>query len=114
MDMGYSQRKYYIDADYDPYQPINSYARGGQGGNSYGYSMGRPYDGGSYLNRGNSYGYKDPMWDMPMYSMARGGRGYSMTGSKEEMVGELTQMMNESGDEKVRMAIQKAIAEMNK
>lgn len=105
MDRGYSQRKYYIDADYDPYGPANSYGgRGMTGGNSYGYSMGRPYDGGSY-----SYRY-DPRFDMP-YSMARG-RGYSMTGSKEEMISELTQMMNESNDDKVRVAIQKAIGEM--
>lgn len=119
MDRGYSQRKYYIDADYDPYGPMQSYARGGQGmngGNSYGYSMGRVYDGGSYANgnsyltRGNSYGYREPMWNEPMYSMAR---GYSMTGSKEEMIGELNQMMNEAADEKTKMAIQKAITEMN-
>lgn len=109
MDRGYSQRKYYIDADYDPYNPMNSYAQGGRG-NSYGYSMGRVYDGGSYMNGGNSYRY-DPRYDMP-YSMARGGRGYSMTGSKEEMATELTQLMNEATDEKVRSAIQKALNEM--
>ena len=110
MDMGYSQRKYYIDADYDPYKPMNSYARGGMGGNSYGYSMGRVYDG------GNSYRY-DPMYDMPMYSMARGnsyGMGYSRHGDKEEMMKELQEMMGETQDMKVKEAIQKVINEMGK
>ena len=113
MDMGYSQRKYYIDADYDPYRPMNSYARGGQG-NSYGYSMGRVYDGGSYAN-GNSYMYNPGYDPMSMYSMARGNsyaRGYSRHGDKQEMINELQEMMNETQDMKVKEAIQKALNEM--
>jgi hypothetical protein len=110
MDMSYSQRKYYIDADYDPYKPMNSYARGGQG-NSYARNM---YDmGGSYMD-GNSYMY-DPRYDMPMYSMARGNsyaRGYSRHGDKQEMINELQEMMNEAQDMKVKEAIQKALNEM--
>ena len=102
MDRGYSQRKYYIDADYNPYGPQMSYARGGRGmdGNSYGYSMGRVYDGGSYMY--------DPRYDSPM------GRGYSRTGSKSEMVEELHKMMNETTDQTVKTAISEAIAKMNK
>ena len=109
MDMGYSQRKYYIDADYQPPMGPNSYARGGQG-NSYGYSMGRTYDGGSYMYHP---GY-DPM---SMYSMARGnsyGMGYSRHGDKQEMMTELQEMMNETQDMKVKEAIQKALNEMSK
>ena len=115
MDMGYSQRKYYIDADYQPPMSSNSYARGGQG-NSYGYSMGRVYDGGSYAN-GNSYMYNPGYDPMSMYSMARGNsyaRGYSRHGDKQEMMNELQEMMNETQDMKVKEAIQKALNEMNK
>ena len=110
MDNGYSQRKYYIDADYDPRQSINSYARGGN--NSYGYPMGN----GNYA-MDNSYMYDPRMNQMPMYSMARDNsyaRGYSRNGSKQEMVTELQEMMNETQDMKVREAIQKVMAEMNK
>ena len=107
MDMGYSQRKYYIDADYQPPMGPNSYARGGQG-NSYGYSMGRVYDGGSYMY--------NPSYDpMSMYSMARGdnyARGYSRHGDKQEMIMELQEMMNETQDMKMRDAIQKVLNEM--
>ena len=118
MDKGYSQRKFFIDADYNPYG-MNSYARGGNsymdGGNSYGrsrvmYDMG----GNSYMDGGNSYMYYDPRYENPMYSMARGGRGYSMTGSKAEMVNELTQMMNETNDATVKNAISEAITKVNK
>lgn len=111
--VGYSQRKYYIDADYQPGMGGNSYARGGRamydmnnsytrGGNSYGRGM---YD------MGNSYNYYDPRYENPMYSMAR---GYSRTGGKEEMIEELKQMMAETGDEKIRSAISEAIGKMNK
>lgn len=118
MDMGYSQRKFYIDADYNPMGP-NSYARGPMnygmdGGNSYGRSR-MMYDmgGNSYMD-GNSYMYYDPRYDQG-WSMARGGRGYSMTGgSKTDMVGELTQMMNETSDAAVKNAIAEAIQKMNK
>lgn len=124
MDMGYSQRKYYIDADYQP--GTNSYARGGRGsydmggnsmmrgGNSrmdgnYGmYGMG-----GSYADGGNPYMFYDPRYDASMYSMA-GGRGYSRTGSKEETISELQKMMGEVTDDKVKMALQEAISKMNK
>ena len=97
-DRGYSQRKYYIDADYQP--GSHSYARGRDmyDGNSYGYSMGRPYDGGRM-----SYMY-DPRYNM----------SYSRTGSKSEMIEELHKMMNETGDETVKKAIQEAITKMNK
>lgn len=112
MDRGYSQRKYYIDADYNPYEPMSSYARGGRGnyamdGNSYGYSMGRVYDGGSYMD-GNSY-------MMPMYSITRGNsyaRGYSRHGDKQEMVMELQQMMSEATDESIKNAISDAISKI--
>lgn len=99
---GYSQRKYYIDADYQPGHmsyagPTNSYGYG----NSYG---GRTvYD----VDR-NSYMYMSPQYD---HSMAR---GYSRTGSKAEMVEELKQMMNETSDQTVKTAIQDTIAKMNK
>ena len=120
MDMGYSQRKYYIDADYDPRQPINSYARGGQGGqgNSYGYSMGNVYDGGSYARGmdGNSYMYYDPRYEQtPMYSMTRGNsyaRGYSRHGDKQEMISELQEMMGETQDEAVKKAISEALGKI--
>lgn len=116
VDMGYSQRKYYIDADYQP--GAMSYARGGQSymdGNSYArggnYGM---YDmGGSYTQGGgtNSYMYYDPMYDMPMH--ARTG-GYARMSSKEEMVEELKKMMKETTDEKVRATISEAISKMQK
>ena len=121
MDNGYSQRKFYIDADYQP--GAMSYARGGQsymdgnsytrGGNSYGYGM---YDmGGSYADGGNSYMYYDPRYEQPMHSMARGGRGgYSRTDSKSEMVEELKGMMQETSDQTVKTAIQEAITKLNK
>ena len=115
VDRGYSQRKYFIDADYQP--GMNSYARGGQG-NSYGYSMGRVYDGGGYMGRnsymdgGNSYMYY-PDHEMPMYGRNSYARGYSRT-SKHEVVSELQELMNETQDAKVREAIQKTINEMNK
>ena len=125
MDGGYSQRKFYIDADYQPYgnsyargrtmyDMENSMARGGNGGgNSYGYGM---YDmGGSYADGGNSYMYYDPRYEQPMYSMARGGRGgYSRTDSKSEMVEELKGMMQETTDQTVKTAIQEAITKLNK
>ena len=115
MDNGYSQRKYYIDADYNPMghsfnrgydygMDGNSYARGRQGGM---YDM----DGNSY-NRGmggNSYLYYDPRYDMPMM----GRRGYSGTASKKEMIEELKEMMKDATDEKVRMAISEAITKMD-
>jgi hypothetical protein len=89
---------------------MNSYARGGQpygNGNSY-------VHGGSYMDGGNSYMYYDPRYENSMYSMARGGRGYSMTGSKEEVMEELQKMMGETHDEKVRLALTEAIGKMNK
>ena len=107
MDMGYSQRKYYIYADYDPYGPHMSYARGRMDGNSYGYRDNRVYDG------GRSYGYYDPRYDQG-WSMGRGGRMSYAEGSKTEMIEELKQMMNETNDTTVKNAIQDAIAKMNK
>ena len=103
-DMGYSQRKYYIDADYQP--GMNSYARG----------MDRRmvYD----VDSGNSYTYYGPMRE-PMYSMRDGMgnsnmRGYSRHGDTQEMKKELNEMMNETQDVKVKEAIQKILTEMNK
>ena len=107
-DAGYSQRKYFIDADYQP--GMNSYARGGMGRNSYGMDGRVVYD----VDTGNSYTYYDPM-HLPMYSMARGGNyGYARTGSKEETMNELKELMNGATDEKVRAALQEAITKMNK
>ena len=94
MDRGYSQRKYYIDADYDPYSPKMSYARGGRGMEGY-------YDG------GNSYAYYDPRYDRPYM-------GYSRAASKSDMVEELHRMMNESSDTTIKNAIQEAITKLNK
>ena len=115
MDMGYSQRKYYIDADYDPRQPMNSYARGGMGGNSYGYSMGRVYDGGSYMVDNNSYRY-DPRYDeMSMYPMTMGNsyaRGYSRHGDKQEIIRELQEMMGETQDEGTKKVISDALGKI--
>ena len=96
---GYSQRKYYIDADYQPGGHM-SYAGPT---NSYGYGGRTVYD----VDR-NSYMYMAPQYDHSMM------RGYSRTGSKAEMVEELKQMMNETSDQTVKTAIQDAIAKMNK
>lgn len=105
VDMGYSQRKYYIDADYDPYHPTNSYARGGRGdyrdGNSY--AMPRPMynrNMDSYMD-GNSYLYYDPRYEQtPMYP-----NGYSRHGDKQELISGLQEMMGETKDEAVKKAI---------
>lgn len=140
MDGGYSQRKFYIDADYMPYgQPFpgggsygqgGSYARGGgnsraggQGGQGGGSSrMGGNYSmydmGGSYADGGNSYNmYYDPRYEQPpMYAMAGGSsyaRGYSRN-DKQSTIEELQQLMNSAQDAKVKEAIQKTINEMNK
>lgn len=96
---GYSQRKYYIDADYQPGGHM-SYAGPT---NSYGYGGRTVYD----VDR-NSYMYMSPQYD---HSMAR---GYSRTGSKAEMMEELKQMMNETSDQTVKSAIQDAITKLNK
>ena len=96
---GYSQRKYYIDADY---QPGGHMSYSGPT-NSYGYGGRTVYD----VDR-NSYMYMTPQHDQSMM------RGYSRTGSKAEMVEELKQMMNETSDQTVKTAIQDAIAKMNK
>ena len=121
MDMGYSQRKYFIDADYQPGMPGNSYARGGRamygmnnsyagGGNSYGYDMYNMDN--SYARGGNSYMY-DPRYESPMYPMT-GGRGYSRTGSKMEVVEELKELMKDATDEATKAAISDAITKMSK
>ena len=108
-DMGYTQRKYFIDADYQP------------GGHSYARGMDRRmvYD----VDSGNSYTYYGPMHE-PMYSMAMGNqggqggnsnmRGYSRHSDPQEMKKELNEMMNETQDVKVKDAIQKLLNEMNK
>ena len=96
---GYSQRKYYIDADYQPGVGY-SYA---MNGNSY--ARGRTvYD----IDR-NSYMYMAPQYDQSY------GMGYSRHGgSKAEMIEELQKMMNETNDEVVKKAIQEAVTKMNK
>lgn len=108
-DMGYSQRKYYIDADYDPRAGVNSY----RNGNSYGMSRNSYRGGNSYGNgNGNSYMYYDPRYDYPMYSM---NDGYSRHGSsKEEMVLELKEMMKQANDESIRKAIAEVITKIDK
>lgn len=104
---GYSQRKYYIDADYQPghmsYAGPQNMGGGSynMGGNSYGGRM--VYD----VDR-NSYMYMTPQYDQSMT------RGYSRTGSKTEMIEELKEMMNETSDQTVKTAIQDAIAKMSK
>ena len=99
MDRGYSQRKYYIDADYDPYGQRHSYGRSRV---MYG------------MDGGNSYGYYDPRYDQS-WPMNRGGYSYAITGgSKMDMIGELTQMMNETSDATVKNAISEAIQKVNK
>ena len=114
-DMGYSQRsmgRYYIDGEYDGGR---SYNRGGydRGGNSYrgGSYMDGLFDRGMNYDMGNSYMYYDPRYDHPMYGR-RG--GYSRTDSKEEMMKELKEMMHETEDEAVKMAISEAIEKMNR
>jgi hypothetical protein len=108
MDGGYSQRKYFIDADYQPGMG-NSYARGSRnmydmGGNSYArgnsYMDNNSYMRGSYMD-GNSYMYYDPRYENPMYSMTRGYSGHTTP----EMVTELKKIMAETKDEKVRSSI---------
>lgn len=96
---GYSQRKYYIDADYQPGGHM-SYAGPT---NSYGYGGRTVYD----VDR-NSYMYMSPQYDHSMM------RGYSRTGSKMEMVEELKQMMNETSDQTVKAAIQDAVTKLSK
>ena len=110
MESGYSQRKYYIDADYQPMMNPNSYLRSPDR-NSYGYSMDRGYG-------ENSYMYYGPRYEAaPMYSMVGDGRmsnvrRYSRHGGKQEMIEELQGMMNETQDIKVKDAIQKALTEI--
>lgn len=99
-DSGYSQRKYYIDADYQPYG-MNSYRNNYDMGNSYGRGQGM-----YAMNGGNSY--------MPYeMSYAQNG-GYSRHGDKNEMMMELKQMMSETTDEKTREALQRTMTELNK
>ena len=92
---GYSQRKYFIDADYDP-----------RGGHSYDMSYGRGgrmvYD----LDR-NSYMYMEPRYGYD-------DRRYSRTGSKSEMIKELKEMMNETSDGDIKAVIQEALTKLNK
>ena len=121
VDRGYSQRKYYIDADYQPYgrggqsyMDGNSYARGGQGGNMLAGGNYMMYDmNDSYADGGNSYLYYDPRYESPMYPMSRG-RGYSRTGNKEDAMKELKELMQETNDEMVKSAISEAIEKMNR
>ena len=99
---GYSQRKYFIDADYQPgghmsyAGPTNSYGYG----NSYGGRTVYDVDRGSYMYMEPRYGYDD--------------RRYSRTGSKSEMIKELKEMMEETSDKDVKAIIQEALTKLNK
>lgn len=110
LDRGYSQRKYYIDADYQPPYGMNSYRGGYSMDNSYGrgnsYARGNSYGGGQMyvMDGGNSYMYYDPRYEQM----------YSRHGNKQEMVMELQNLMNEAPDEKTKEALQKTIMEVNK
>jgi hypothetical protein len=118
MDRGYSQRKYYIDADYDPYNPMNSYARGGrtmydmQGGNSYAIDRNRAASALYGNGNGNSYMYYDPMYSQARYPMSMS-NGYS-NGGNTDAISELTKMMAEAPDEITKKAISDAITKLNK
>jgi hypothetical protein len=91
---GYSQRKYYIDADY---QPTHSYRMPMYDMNSYGTN---------YVTRsdfmGNSY-------VTPSYE-----RSYTMSMNKQDIITELKEIMNDTKDEEIKKAIQKVLTEMNK
>lgn len=119
MDSGYSQRKYFIDADYQPgmYAQAggNSYAGGGRamydmgGGNSYGrsrvmYDLG---NGMSYMD-GNSYMYYDPRYSQRMDG------GYARAQSEHDMVEELKQMSAETTDPNMKAAISEIMSKLNK
>ena len=100
-DPGYSQRKYYIDADYNPYGqnsyrgPMNydiSYARGGQ----------------SYMD-GNSYMY--PMYEQPMYANTG---GYARAQGAQDITKELKGIMQETNDPAVKSAISEVITKVGK
>ena len=108
MDGGYSQRKYYIDADYNPYMPPNAYARGGRsyGMNNYTRDINMSYMGDNSYNR-----YYDPMYTQSSYAI-QGGR-YSGAGSSEAIT-ELTKMMAEAPDEATKKVIADAITKLNK
>ena len=54
-----------------------------------------------------------PGYEMPMYRRNSYNRRYSRTG-KQEVVGELQGLMNETQDAKIKEAIQKTINEINK
>ena len=100
-DMGYSQRKYYIDADYQPGMYGNSYVQGPRAmdGNSYGRSRVM------YDNRMDDHSYR---WYDPRYE-----GGYSKN-AKEDAIKELQALMAEATDEKMKMAISDALMRMDK
>lgn len=98
-DMGYSQRKYYIDADYNPYSQRGGYGYGGMS-----YARG----GQSYMD-GNSYMY--PMYDHPMYANTG---GYARTSSPQEITHELKGLMQETTDPAIKTAISEVITKVNK
>ena len=99
---GYSQRKYFIDADYQPgghmsyAGPTNSYGYG----NSYGGHTVYDVDRGSYMYMEPRYGYED--------------RRYSRTSSKEEVIKELKEMMEDTSDQTIKTTIQEALTKLNK
>lgn len=93
---GYGMGNYAQGNSYANYD-MNSFARGGQGGRS-------NAQGG---NSGNSYLMYDPY-------MTAMNRGYSGTGSKEEILQELHQMARETTDEKIKSAVLDCISKMEK
>lgn len=98
------------DDEYDDYSMESgnySNARG-RGRNARRDSMGR------YSREGNSYRGGSSYESGNSYARGRGGyRGYSRDdGAKEEAMQKLQELMNETSDNNVRMAIQKAMEEM--
>ena len=84
----------------------NSYRMGNYTrGNSYNNYTRNSYARGSDMGGNNSYRYYDP------YMMER---GYSGTGTKEEIMKELHQMVQDTSDEEVKRSILDCISKMEK
>lgn len=114
MDMeekGYSQRKYFIDADYNPYGQ-NSY-RGYDMYTDMGYAQRGPgrMGNGSYAMGENSYMYYDPRYEQS-YGYQMPMPPYSRAGASEDVMKELKSMMNETSDPQVKAAIQEAVTKI--
>ena len=105
------------NSGYYPYAYDDGMNRGGRSYNgSYrGRSYARRRDSmGRYSREGNSYRGGSSYESGNSYARGRGGyRGYSRDdGAKEEAMQKLHELMNETSDNNVRMAIQKAMEEM--